>query len=298
MPIVPLNENPQTDPLVQALVLIDRFSMDLSRIAHDILGPSGVTNRDVQVLLTIYRHPGLTPSALADRLGIARAMMSQSLHRFRTARLVRSDINPADHRSCKISVTATGRTQIQVFEAQVAEWFAHGEPQIRSIFTLFNRTPESEPGGFLAPLDVVNVVAAAGSPWVAEVTSRLLPYRVLTATDRYALSLIDALGSLRPVELSRALSLTTSGVSALVDRLGDAGLTTRNHQPGERDRKSVRVTLTPHGIEAARLRREALARHSDQVLAALAQTLRVLGGGEGLPRLEPGRPKARVREAS
>jgi DNA-binding MarR family transcriptional regulator len=277
-------------------MLIDRFSMDLSRIAQKILGPSGVTNRDVQVLLTIYRHPGLTPSALADRLGIARALVSQSLHRFRTARLVKSDVDPADHRSWRLCVTATGRKQVEAFEAQVAEWFADDEPQIRSIFTLFNRTPEDEPGGFLPPLDVVRAVAAAGVPWVAEVTSQLLPYRVLTATDRYALSLIDALGSLRPRELSRALHLTTSGVSALLDRMGDAGLTVRTHQPGEGDRKAVRVTLTPHGAGAARLRREALSRHSDRVLNALAQTLRVQI--EGLARVEPDHPRTHVRDAS
>lgn len=286
------------DSLVHALVLIDQFSMDLTRIAHEILGPSGVTNRDVQVLLTIYRHPGLTPSALADRLGIARAMMSQSLHRFRTARLVKSCIDPADHRSCKISVTARGRTQVEAFEAQVAEWFAHGEPRIREIFTLFNRTPDDEPGGCLAPLDVVSAIAAAGAPWVAEVTSQLLPYRVLTATDRYALSLIDALGSLRPVELSTALHLTTSGVSALLDRMGEAGLTARGHQPGECDRKAVRVTLTPHGTAAARLRRETLSRHSDQVLNALAQALRVRFDSELPARLEPNRPRTNVRDAS
>jgi len=144
----------------------------------------------------------------------------------------------------------------------------------------------------------VSAVAAAGAPWVAEVTSQLLPYQVTTATNRYALSLIDALGSLRPVELSRALHLTTSGVSALLDRMEDAGLMARSHQQGEGDRKAVRVTLTPRGTEAAGLRRAALSRHSDRVLAALAQTLRVRVESEGLARLEPEHPKTHVRDAS
>jgi DNA-binding MarR family transcriptional regulator len=293
----PLNENPPTDPLVHALMLIDRFSMGLTRIAHETLGPSGVTSRDIRVLLTIYRLPGLTPSDLADRLAIARALVSQSLHRFRKAQLVKSDVDPADHRSWRVSVTANGRTQVEIFEAQVAEWFAYGEPQIRSIFALFNRTPDSEPGGFVTSLEAVSTVAAAGGPWVAEVTSHLLPYRVLTATDRYALSLVDALGSLRPRELSTALHLTTSGVSALLDRMGDAGLTARTHQSGERDRKAVRVALTPHGTQAARFRREALSHHSDQVLAAFAQTLRVRVETEGLARLEPDRTQTHVLDA-
>jgi DNA-binding MarR family transcriptional regulator len=52
-------------------------------------------------------------------------------------------------------------------------------------------------------------------------------------------------GYLTMSRLSTDISLTTGGVTRLVDRMVDAGLVAREHCP--RDRRSIHVVLTPEG---------------------------------------------------
>jgi len=80
-------------------------------------------------------------------------------------------------------------------------------------------------------------------------SSVLVPYWGPNATDRYALTLIDALAPVRPVQLARALHLTAGGVSGVLDHLQDAGAIVKRQLPRDTDRKSVHVSLTIRGAE-------------------------------------------------
>lgn len=56
---------------------------------------------------------------------------------------------------------------------------------------------------------------------------------------------------IRMKDMARNASLSTSGLTALVDRLERQGLVQRNPDP--HDRRATRVTLTDEGVERARL---------------------------------------------
>lgn len=66
-------------------------------------------------------------------------------------------------------------------------------------------------------------------------------------------------------ELSRWLLVSNGNVTAVVDRLEADGLVTR--QPNEADRRTVRVTLTPDGLD----------RFGDMARAHEAEISRILG---------------------
>ena len=199
--------------------LVDRYSRDLTNVTHTFIGPSGIANRDLNILLTINRNPGVRPSALSDQLKISRALVSQALRRFESAGLIRRSIDSTDHRSWHLSTTEIGRAQIQAFEAELATWFVQESPKVREMHLLLNRALTLESAESLTPLDAIQSLTAAGTPYVSELVSRLLPFGRLTWTQRSALTLVDAFGPQRPVQLAAELSLTSGGISVVLDHL-------------------------------------------------------------------------------
>ncbi len=67
----------------------------------------------------------------------------------------------------------------------------------------------------------------------------------LTLPQMHTLEIIGAAGELRMKELAEKMGVTTGSLTVLVDRLVRAGLVER--RPDERDRRSIRVGLTPEG---------------------------------------------------
>jgi DNA-binding MarR family transcriptional regulator len=67
----------------------------------------------------------------------------------------------------------------------------------------------------------------------------------LTLPQMHTLEIIGASGELRMKELAGKMGVTTGSLTVLVDRLVRAGLVVR--KPDEKDRRSIRVALTPEG---------------------------------------------------
>ncbi|MFZ0530606.1 MAG: MarR family transcriptional regulator [Propionicimonas sp.] len=255
--------------------LVDRYSRDLTKVTHTVIGPSGIANRDLNLLLTISRNPGVRPSALSDQLKISRALVSQALRRFESDGLIGRSIDSADHRSWHLSTTARGRARVQAFEAELATWFVQESPKVREMHVLLNRTLTLESAESLAPLDAIQALTVAGTPYVSELESRLLPFGRLTATHRSVLTLVDAFGPQRPVQLASELSLTSGGISGVLDHLEHFALVVRRRSSTGADRKAVQVALSPTGERAVAIWGEVFTGHSDQILRVLAQTVRV-----------------------
>ncbi|NDY57913.1 MarR family transcriptional regulator [Desulfovibrio sulfodismutans] len=67
----------------------------------------------------------------------------------------------------------------------------------------------------------------------------------LTLPQMHTLEIIGATGNLRMKEVAEKMGVTTGSLTVLVDRLVRAGLVER--KPDEKDRRSIRVGLTPEG---------------------------------------------------
>ncbi len=66
--------------LLHAVILLSLVSADMSRLAAGTLGRNSMGNREIQVLLLVRAHPGLTPSAVAASHSCASSLTSQSAH--------------------------------------------------------------------------------------------------------------------------------------------------------------------------------------------------------------------------
>jgi DNA-binding MarR family transcriptional regulator len=67
----------------------------------------------------------------------------------------------------------------------------------------------------------------------------------LTLPQMHTLEIIGATGNLRMKEVAEKMGVTTGSLTVLVDRLVRAGLVER--KPDAKDRRSIRVGLTPDG---------------------------------------------------
>lgn len=88
-------------------------------------------------------------------------------------------------------------------------------------------------------------------------------------------------GPLTPRQLASRVGLTPSTMTALLDRLEAAGLSTRNPHPS--DRRKVVVTLTEHGtavlVEVRQWMRAALGAFADDRLPEVTKIVNALAAG-------------------
>jgi DNA-binding MarR family transcriptional regulator len=108
------------------------------------LGPLGLRQSDVSVLMLIDANPGVTASALGRQLDIQRANMVPLLNRLEDAGLIARA--PIDGKSFGLDLTAPGREQlaearavVDAFEAELiarvpAEHRAHLLPALEALW--------------------------------------------------------------------------------------------------------------------------------------------------------------------
>lgn len=262
--------------LARAVVLVSRYSADITEIALQSLGEGNIENRDIQLLLAVHDAAPVTPTGLAVATGAALSVVSRSLRRLEDSGLVARTRDTCDRRSVLVTLTGKGRRRVAVFSDRLGDYFVAGEPLLKDAFHLLG-IPAAEHGDDRSgePLVAAAEMGRAGAVYVEDVTRELEPYGVREFADRFTLLLIHLHGESRPTQIADELGFTLSGTSGLLTRLEAAGLITRRHDATAGDRRAVKLELTPRGEEAALVQLETFARHAPEVVAALRPTWRL-----------------------
>ncbi len=261
-------------PLTHALVLLNRYSIDLTHLASRTLGRSSTANREIQVFLAIAGSRGIAPSAIAASLGIDRSTTSRILHRFESESMVVRRTDPDDHRSARLALSAGGRRRLEAFSAALEEFFVAKEPVVGEVLaSLAERPAPPEAGGALNPVEKVALLTEVGSRYTAEVAPALAAHGVSDGTEIFALAEIRLVTEARPTDLMTHLQITSGGVSQLLDRLEREDLVHRGQARASTDGRCVGVTLTPRGAAATSVMLDAFARHLPSIGSALAATM-------------------------
>ncbi len=90
---------PDRGSVLQAGVLLFTLTVELTQAAVETLGAGNSGNRQVQILLALHARSGLTPSRLAESLGMSRSSMSHALARFEAEDLIDRSVDQSDRRS-------------------------------------------------------------------------------------------------------------------------------------------------------------------------------------------------------
>jgi DNA-binding MarR family transcriptional regulator len=255
-------------------VLLIEQTVELTRIAASTLGDGTVANRAIQVLLAVHSDTGARPSEIATRNGMARSSVARALRSLEERGLVSRTPDRADRRAMHLVVTADGRRRISSFQRELGRYFETTAPIVHQLLDALGTAVLPSDGVHVSPLDAAAALAGVGAAYVDDVQNAIAPFGITHAADRQTIALLREHGGLRPSELASTLHLTTGGVSQLVDRLEGSDLVRRTH-PTDGDRRTVVVTLTDRGDEAAAALLDCLDRHLPAICSALVLTTRV-----------------------
>jgi DNA-binding MarR family transcriptional regulator len=272
MPTIP---PPDHAAVARALVMMLRYSADITEIAVQSLGRGEVENRDVQFLLTVHAMGPVTPTALSVTTGTAPSVVSRALRRLEEVGLVARTRDAGDRRSVLVTLTGRGRRRITGFAQRLSDYYVASEPLLKDAFTALGVTaPDAGVETDVDPLAAAAQMSRAGAAFVGDVTRVLAPFSVHEFADRFTLVIIFLYGEQRPTQIADELGFTLSGTSGVLTRLESAGLITRRHDVTTGDRRAVKLELTPRGEESVRVQLETFIEHAPEVVAALRLTWR------------------------
>jgi DNA-binding MarR family transcriptional regulator len=263
------------EAMARAMVMMSRYSADITELAVQSLGRGDIENRDIQFLLAVHVRGPVTPTGLADASGTAPSVVSRALRRLEEAGLVARTRDAGDRRSVLVTVTGKGRRRVTAFSERLADYFAAGEPLLKDMFhALGIPTPDLGDAEVVDPVVAATEMGRAGAAFIEEVTASLDPFGIREFADRFTLVLILLHGYQRPSQIADELGFSLSGTSGLLTRLEETGLITRRHDAIEGDRRAVKLELTERGEEAALVQLSTFARHARSLAAALRLTWR------------------------
>lgn len=263
--------------LLEAIVLLHRYSLGLGRVGARALGQGATGSVDSQILLAIARSAGASPSALVELLGIPRSTLARGLVRLRRTGLVERSVDEVDGRRAVLAPTAAGAACLTRLESALGDFLRDSAPVVKEVELILGRDPEGRrgPGRPLSVREAVDRIGAVGGAHGRDVRAAGRPFGLAETPDRYAVTYL-ALRESRPSVLAEHLDLTPAGTTNLLDRLEGLGLVERRTGVWPADRRAVLVRLTPTGRRATEALIEVFRRHQDDVLHALGETLRLV----------------------
>ena len=267
---------PSPADTLRGLALMQRYSLQLSRVADSTLTRGGARNLDIQLLTTVHSLGAASPSDVAAHTRRPRSTVSRSIARAIEQGLVERTTSSGDRRRAELRLTTLGAERVEAFAQAMTSFFLEAAPLAKDMLVALGRDVEgSDRHHARSPLELAAVLGAAGAPFVAEVGPVMWRYGVTEPVDRYALVLIAHRGQVRPAQLADELLLTPAGTSSLLERLEARDLLVRESGTVVGDGRGVLVRLTPKGSEAVHGVVRVFSRHRDALVDAIAQTLRV-----------------------
>ena len=254
---------------------MNRYSLHLSRVADSTLTEGGARNLDIQLLTTIHRLGGASPSDIATSTRRPRSTVSRSIARAIGQGLIERSVNGADRRRAELRLTPLGAERVAAFSSAMGSFFMESGALVKQIMVLLARDTEAHHVSPLPPLEIAGVLGRAGADFVTEVTPVMWRHGLTEAVDRYALVHIADRGQVRPAQLADELLLTAAGTSSLLERLEGRGLLVRESGTVVGDGRGVLVRLTPVGTETVNAFLQVFLRHRDALTEALERTLAV-----------------------
>ena len=264
---------PDRGSVLQAGVLLFTLTVELTQAAVETLGAGNSGNRQVQILLALHARSGLTPSGLAESLGMSRSSMSHALARFEAEDLIDRSVDQSDRRSMHLGLSPKGHGRLRAFENALGRVLRDRTDDLRKGTSLLGFPAAPGTWSELSVLQAGERLGSVGVAYVDDVTAVMRPLGPLEWRERFVMALIHEHGELRPATLASSLRMSSSGTSTLLDRLEALGLVRRTQGPDAGDRRAVLVSLTPKGARTSEAALDVLERHASDLADAMASAL-------------------------
>lgn len=261
--------------LIRAMLLLGRYTIDISGLAYVSFAGQILENSDLALLVHLLRTGPSSPTAITEKTGVPRSTASRALTRLESFGLVSRKPDPTDGRRVLVAVTQRGRRRLGDFTGRLDDYFTTGQPLIKETFSLLGiDIPPSTEQNAPDMLSAAEGISRAGGALVAEINVRLTPLGVSEFADRHILLLLAESGMQRPSQIADELSFTPSGASGALNRLEAQNLILRRHDQISGDRRAVSIRLSPRGEQAVGIMTDVFTGHAEAIAAALAATWR------------------------
>jgi DNA-binding MarR family transcriptional regulator len=271
--------------LCRALVLTQEFGVTCTAEVQRRLDPLYSGNAAITVLTTLALDGPQRPSQLLPRTGLTSAGLSHLIDRLTDAGMVtRSEGGLVhDQRAVVVELTAAGRRREAAIVKSIFEGVRSARPAVKELVVTLEaagaRPSKTPPGPPVERRAASRATRAMTQVGIALVRALQLPEPYNQSTDQTAaltLAIVTDAGPCRPGYLADVLSITTGGVTRLLDRLESNGFIDRSFGMVPGDRRSVLVTITPAGTRQLDLVLEHVAAHLDELLDGVLSVSRLV----------------------
>jgi DNA-binding MarR family transcriptional regulator len=261
------------DAAHEAVALLQRYTVEVSRALEEVLGAGATGTVDVGLLIAIHARPRLSPAEAGKLVGSPRSTVARGLARLVGGGLVERRTSADDRRRTELVLTRRGRRSIDRMNDVLDAYYRDGEALAKEAMHLVGRqSHRPTEDGEISALEVASRLGRAAENARAAVDRAGHQFGLEGSIDRYAVVVV-ALGETRPSQLAHELLLTPTGTSSLLDRLGARGLVERIPGAIDADRRAVVVRATQRGRDAAAAIVTAYAPHLDSIADAVEMTM-------------------------
>ena len=257
----------QLETVRAAFFDINQLGLVLTEAIDRIAGNDLSGNAEVAVLMRLLDGP-VRPRELLDLTGLSSAGVTNLVDRLDGHGLITRSHEANDGRAVVVTASTEGRALIETVLATVNTMFDSLLPLRRRILRhLGVPTRPSRPTASRSNEAISRLAKLATDLDVAfaNVLHHEDPSPARTAV---ALAAASCEGGTRHRELLELTTLSSGGVTMLVERLERAGLVTRS-EARPPDRRAVMIRLTPAGATMYRCCMDQIMRHVDSIAVAL-----------------------------
>jgi DNA-binding MarR family transcriptional regulator len=307
--LIPRNRARSSPPMGSSAAsitgLIRQTNFHLDRAAEDVLRGFHTTGASFDVLAALFAAGPpyqLTPTELYRGHMMSSAGITARLDVLERAGLAARSRDPRDRRGVLVTLTRPGLKLVkegaQALNRRQAFLLAvYAERERKQLLSLLKQVLSSLER--TSPGSTLPAYQAATAPWIREFpktdpwlveflivtallaghisreTDRLLREHDVSQTSLFVLAALRRSGDgqrLSPTELSQAATLSSAGMTAQLDQLGQRDLVRRSPHP--QDRRAITVTLTRAGQQLVDRALGSYNAGHDRMLAALSSSER------------------------
>ncbi len=228
----------------RALALMVRFSGELSTILPPPVAALANSNTMMRMFVNIDAHPGLTPSALADRLGADRSVISRNLAKLDTLGFVVRRVDSGDRRQVRVRLSSMGRRQLAAYSDSVARVLAPTSPLLDELLELL---AGEEPPAVAdpSPAIVLDQLSEVGNQAIERFLVIESAYGITNSRERFVLALAADGEFADTAGMANALKNPQGALDDAARALGDLGLANLTTRPDAAG--TIHLSATPAG---------------------------------------------------
>lgn len=257
---------------VRNLVLLARITGCLNTIMPPAVSADGGSNLLIRIAVLLGAHPGLTPGALADRVGSDKAVISRALNRLDDLRFITRRTDRTDRRYVRVRLSARGRREIEAYSQSIVAAFQAAEPDIVEMLSnLSGATPQAVASELVEPGIVMDQLAELGISLSHACRDIELAVGISSPWQRFVVAAATDTPQVDVSELASAFTLPRAKIDTAAAELERLGLVTIDHSA-----ETPVVAATEAGRDVALAEAACVAEQADEVVRVFSLCLQVL----------------------